>query len=154
MWNEKKCFPHFGIGVLQQFGTTWHVAKIVLKNHCTLMYSTRVVQCTLYSTVCWFPKFFFRLFSSCFWAFCGNSFRDTILKSNRIHQWHFCRNLKCVYESMSLRNEMCFRNLECFKKPEMCFRNLDVFAKPEQCFRNLECFCETFNVFSKPGIFL
>ena len=28
---------HFGIGVLQQFGTTWHVAKIVFKNHCTLI---------------------------------------------------------------------------------------------------------------------
>ena len=60
MWNEKFCFPHFrvtplifwglppkergniktwnfGIGVLQQFGTTWHVAKIVFKNHCTLL---------------------------------------------------------------------------------------------------------------------
>ena len=28
---------NFGIGVLQQFGTTWHVAKIVFKNHCTLV---------------------------------------------------------------------------------------------------------------------
>ena len=29
---------NFGIGVLQQFGTSWHVAKIVFKNHCTLLH--------------------------------------------------------------------------------------------------------------------
>ena len=76
MWNEKKKFPHFrvtplifwglapkergniktwnfGIGVLQQFGTTWHVAKIVLKNHCTLLPMHQpITSCIIFASPC------------------------------------------------------------------------------------------------------
>ena len=74
MWNEKKFSPHFrvtplifwglvpkergnietwnfGIGVLQQFGTLWHVAKIVFKNHCTLLCSMQALAFWFYGGV-------------------------------------------------------------------------------------------------------